>query len=41
MCACLAIEAMRKAHKEELERSKKTQENGASTDINQLRAQFK
>ncbi|XP_046722345.1 myosin phosphatase Rho-interacting protein isoform X3 [Silurus meridionalis] len=36
-----AIEAMRKAHKEELEKSKKAQQNGVSTDVNKLRAQFK
>ncbi|KAK3520668.1 hypothetical protein QTP70_030548 [Hemibagrus guttatus] len=36
-----AIEAMRKAHKEELEKSQKAQQNGASTDINKLRVQFK
>ncbi|KAF5903264.1 myosin phosphatase Rho-interacting protein-like isoform X2, partial [Clarias magur] len=36
-----AIEAMRKAHKEELEKSQKAQRNGANTDINILHAQFK
>ncbi|MCJ8739141.1 hypothetical protein PDJAM_G00043770 [Pangasius djambal] len=36
-----AIEAMRKAHKEELEKSQKAQQNGASTDISKLHAQFK
>lgn len=41
LCACVAIEAMRKAHKEELEKSQKAQQNGASTDIKKLHAQFK
>lgn len=41
MYACVAIEAMRKAHKEELEKSQKAQQNGVSTDRNKLRAQFK
>ncbi|XP_060757938.1 centrosome-associated protein CEP250 isoform X2 [Neoarius graeffei] len=36
-----AIEAMRKAHKEELEKSQKAQQNGVNTDVNKLRAQFK
>lgn len=36
-----AIEAMRKAHKEEMEKSQKAQQNGASTDLNKLRAHFK
>ncbi|XP_017542160.1 myosin-11 isoform X2 [Pygocentrus nattereri] len=35
-----AIEAMRKAHKEELEKSQKAQQSGANTDISKLRAQF-
>lgn len=41
LCACKAIEAMRKAYQEELEKSQKVQQNGASTDITKLRAQFK
>uniref|UniRef100_A0A3B1JZU6 Si:ch211-23l10.3 n=1 Tax=Astyanax mexicanus TaxID=7994 RepID=A0A3B1JZU6_ASTMX len=35
-----AIDAMRKAHKEELEKSQKAQQSGANTDISKLRAQF-
>ncbi|KAL7860640.1 hypothetical protein AOLI_G00169890 [Acnodon oligacanthus] len=35
-----AIEAMRKAHKEELEKSQKAQQSGVNTDISKLRAQF-
>lgn len=35
-----AIEAMRKAHKDELEKSQKAQQSGANTDISKLRAQF-
>ncbi|XP_026999559.1 myosin phosphatase Rho-interacting protein isoform X2 [Tachysurus fulvidraco] len=36
-----AIEAMRKAHKEELEKYQKVQQRGAGTDFIKLRAQFK
>ncbi|XP_066497761.1 myosin-11 [Hoplias malabaricus] len=35
-----AIEAMRKAHKEELEKRQKAQQSGANTDICKLQAQF-
>ncbi|XP_072549122.1 uncharacterized protein [Salminus brasiliensis] len=35
-----AIDAMRKAHKDELEKSQKAQQSGANTDISKLRAQF-
>ncbi|KAL1277964.1 hypothetical protein QQF64_024637 [Cirrhinus molitorella] len=35
-----AIEAMRKAHKEEMDKTQKALQNGASVDIRQLRAQY-
>ncbi|XDV13372.1 hypothetical protein PO909_001789, partial [Leuciscus waleckii] len=35
-----AIEAMRKAHKEEMDKTQKALQNGANVDIRQLRAQY-
>ncbi|KAG1967634.1 hypothetical protein F2P79_002954 [Pimephales promelas] len=35
-----AIEAMRKAHKEEMDKTQKALQNGANVDIHQLRAQY-
>ncbi|XP_051994421.1 myosin phosphatase Rho-interacting protein [Xyrauchen texanus] len=36
-----AIEAMRKAHKEEMDKTQKALQNGSSVDIRQLRAQYR
>lgn len=41
ICCFPAIEAMRKAHKEEMDKTQKALQNGANVDIRQLRAQYK
>jgi len=41
ICCYSAIEAMRKAHKEEMDKTQKALQNGANVDIHQLRAQYK
>lgn len=37
----IAIQAMRKAHEEQLEKYQKAQQKGANKDIHKLHAQFK